>query len=121
MTFLSAQQVSGHELVLARTDPRHLTGRLDPQQSASASGAAAQRASGSQNGTFASMLLDGLNSVNDQQQTADQLSVQAVVDPDSVDAHDVSIAAAKANLSLNITKSVVDRAIQAYREIQNVR
>lgn len=116
MTFMSAQQVSGHELVLARTDSRHFTGRLDPEPStASAAGQSAQ------GGAFASMLLDSLNSVNDQQQTADQLAVQAVVDPESVNTHDVSIAAAKANLSLSITKSVVDRVIQAYREIQNVR
>ncbi|MFP4115440.1 MAG: flagellar hook-basal body complex protein FliE [Spirochaetota bacterium] len=109
MNYLSAQQVSGHELVLARTDPRHLTGRHDPEPS------------GSQDGTFGSMLLDSLSSVNAQQQTADALSVQAVVDPESVNTHDVTIAAAKANMSLSITKSVVDRVIQAYREIQNVR
>lgn len=116
MTFMSAQQVHGHELVLARTDSRHFTGRLDPESSTTAAGGRA-----AQEGTFASLLLDSLNSVNDQQQTADQLAVQAVVDPESVNTHDVSIAAAKANLSLSITKSVVDRVIQAYREIQNVR
>lgn len=115
MTFMSAQQVSGHELVLARTDSRHFTGRLDPEPGTATQGSSAQ------GGTFASLLLDSLNSVNDQQQTADQLAVQAVVDPESVNTHDVSIAAAKANLSLSITKSVVDRVIQAYREIQNVR
>jgi flagellar hook-basal body complex protein FliE len=109
MTFLNPNQVSGHELVLARTDARHFTGRLDPQRS------------GSQEGTFASLLLDSLNSVNEQQQTAESLAVQAVVEPESVNTHDVTIAAAKANMSLSITKSVVDRVIQAYREIQNVR
>lgn len=109
MTYLSATQVSGHELVLARTDPRHYTGRLDPEQS------------GSGQGTFASMLIESLNSVNDQQQTAEALSVQSIVDPQSVNPHDVTIAAARANLSLGIAKSVVDRVIQAYREIQNVR
>jgi len=116
MTYLNTHQVTGHELVLARTDPRHMAGRLDPRQSGVVAGE-----SGSQNGAFASLLLESLNTVNAQQQTADQLSVQAVADPDSVNPHDVSIAAAKANLSLNITKSVVDRVIQAYREIQNVR
>ncbi|HKJ85647.1 MAG TPA: flagellar hook-basal body complex protein FliE [Spirochaetia bacterium] len=109
MTYLNATQVTGHELTLARTDPRHYAGRLDPQPS------------GNQDGTFGSMLMNSLNSVNAQQQTADNLAVQAVVDPENVNTHDVTIAAAKANLSLSITKSVVDRVIQAYREIQNVR
>ena len=34
-----------------------------------------------------------------------------LVDPDSVDAHDVTIAMAKANLSLNITRTVLDRVV----------
>ena len=33
----------------------------------------------------------------------------------------LSEVAAKANLSLSITKSVVDRVLQAYREITNLR
>jgi flagellar hook-basal body complex protein FliE len=107
--YLNATQVSGHEFALLRTDPRHIAGSLDTPPS------------GSQQGTFASMLLDSLDSVNAQQQTADVLAVQAAIDPESVDPHDVTIAAAQAQLSLSITKSVVDRVIQAYREIQNVR
>lgn len=106
---LSANQVTGHELTLLRTDPRHLPGRLDPAPAAV------------RPGTFGGMLLGALEGVSTQQQTADALAVQSIVDPDSVDPHDVTIAAAKASLSLSITKSVVDRVIQAYREIQNVR
>ena len=109
MMNLSAASVGGHEFALARTDARHYAGRLDPPSQPP------------QGGSFASLLLDSLNTVNSQQQTADALAVQAVIDPDSVNAHDVTLAAAKANLSLSIAKSVVDRVIQAYREIQNVR
>jgi flagellar hook-basal body complex protein FliE len=109
MTYLNANQVTGHELTLARTDARHYAGRLDP---------AANRES---SGSFGSLLMESLNSVNAQQQTADALAVQALVDPENVNTHDVTIAAAKASLSLSITKSIVDRVIQAYREIQNVR
>ena len=65
--------------------------------------------------------MDGLGQVNRLEQDAQQLSIQAVTNPDSVDVHDVTIAAAKAELALSITKNVVDRVIQAYKEIQNVR
>jgi flagellar hook-basal body complex protein FliE len=65
--------------------------------------------------------MDSLTRVSDLQKQHDQLSVQAVVNPDSVDPHDVTIAAAKANLSLSITKAVVDRALQAYQKISNLR
>jgi flagellar hook-basal body complex protein FliE len=67
------------------------------------------------------MLLSGLGEVSQLDQDAQSLSVQAVLDPESVDAHDVTIAAAKAELALSITKNIVDRVIEAYREIQNIR
>jgi flagellar hook-basal body complex protein FliE len=109
MNFLSATQVTGHIFEMARTDPRHLSGQSFGPAPASTS----------QN--FGTLLMDSLNSVNSMQQTSEALSVQAVIDPESVNTHDVTIAAAKASMSLSITKNVVDRVIQAYREIQNVR
>ncbi len=110
MTFLDATQVTGHMVELARTDPRHISGGVAGQNPDAVSGQ-----------SFGSLLLDSLNSVNAMQQTSEALSVQAVVDPESVNTHDVTIAAAKASMSLSITKNVVDRVIQAYREIQNLR
>ena len=109
MNFLSTTQVSGHIFEMARTDPRHLMG----QSFGPAPAATSQ--------SFGSMLMDSIGSVNAMQQTSEALSVQAVIDPEGVNAHDVTIAAAKASMSLSITKNVVDRVIQAYREIQNVR
>ncbi len=116
--FIRAQQIGTLEFALARTSQRHFAGTLDPAGSAAQGGAVAAGAAGTD---FGRMLIDSLGTVNAQQQTADALSVQAVIDPDSVNVHDVSIAAAKANMSLSITKSIVDRVVQAYREIQNVR
>ncbi|TVQ26344.1 MAG: flagellar hook-basal body complex protein FliE [Spirochaetaceae bacterium] len=125
--FIRAQQIGTLEFALARTNQRHFAGTLDPAASAArgATAGAVQRgaiADGGASGTdFGRLLIDSLSTVNAQQQTADALAVQAVIDPDSVNVHDVSIAAAKANMSLSITKSIVDRVVQAYREIQNVR
>jgi flagellar hook-basal body complex protein FliE len=44
-----------------------------------------------------------------------------LVDPDSVDAHDVTIAMAKANMSLNITRTVLDRVVRGWKDIINTR
>lgn len=107
--FLSPDQVTGNQFIMARTRPGHFRGVLDSQPPAQSPQ------------SFSQLLLDSLDGVNEQQQTAETLSVQAITDPDSVDVHDVTIAAAQANLSLSITKSIVDRVVQAYREIQNVR
>jgi flagellar hook-basal body complex protein FliE len=109
MTNFTAAMMNSQPFYLAATRQGHFVGR---------NGVAP---TGEQDGSFAQMLMDGLNSVNTLERTAENLSVQAVVNPDSVDVHDVTIAAAKAEMALSITKNVLDRVIQAYREIQNLR
>lgn len=105
MTNLSINQVSGDIFKLKVTDPRHVGGPADE-------GATKD---------FSSMLMDSMNEVNDAQIKYEQLSVQAITDPDSVNPHDITIAGAEANLSLNIAKNVIDRVIRAYRDITSLR
>ncbi|MFP4484048.1 MAG: flagellar hook-basal body complex protein FliE [Spirochaetota bacterium] len=142
MAIFSANEVSGHVFELARTNPRHFAGRneigslapragragqserMDTAASAFAGESDATRAASETSAAgsdFNRMLFDSLNEVNGYQQEHENLSVQSIINPDSVDPHDVTLAAAKANLSLSITKSVVDRVLQAYREITNLR
>jgi flagellar hook-basal body complex protein FliE len=107
-TGFSPDQVSGNTINLWRTNPRHVAGFGDQQSSGGSVG-------------FGQMLFDGLNQVNNLQQEHSKLAVQAVTDPTSINAHDLTIAEAKASLALNITKNVVDRVIRAYQDIINVR
>ena len=58
-----------------------------------------------------------LAGVNNDQHTAMELTQQMLTDPDSVDVHHVTIALAEATMSLEMTKAVVDAALQAYRQI----
>jgi flagellar hook-basal body complex protein FliE len=106
--FLTPDQVSGDIVNLRRSSPNHFPGRFEAQTEPSGR-------------NFGELIIDSLSDVNQLQQDHTQLSQQAVIDPDSVDPHDVTIALAKANTSLNITKAVVDRVVQAYREITTVR
>ncbi len=108
---LSNKQVSGHKILLNRTDPRHIAG----------SGARRAGADPSAGGDFGRVMMNGLSRVNDLQQESLKLSQQMITDPDSVDAHDVTITLAEANMALNITKTVVDRVIRAYRDIISAR
>jgi flagellar hook-basal body complex protein FliE len=109
MDFLSANQVSGDMMTLKRTHPLHLNpaGEMTNEK---------QRGTG-----FGQVLMDALNGVNNLQQESTSISQQALIDPESVDAHDVTLAMSKANLSLSITKAVVDKALRAYQEITNLR
>ena len=72
-------------------------------------------------GGFTSKVFEKLNQVNAIQKESENLTQQMLVDPDSVDAHEVMMALAQANMSLNITKAVVDRVIRAYRDITGTR
>ncbi len=105
-----SNQVSGHIVPLEQTNSRHMAGKLTkPQQ---------------QNGgnlDFGKMVFDKLQETNSLTQQSSQLTQQFITDPDSVDAHDVTIAMSKANFAVSLTKSVVDGALKAYREISNLR
>jgi len=70
---------------------------------------------------FAHALKDAFSEVNGLQRKSDELTKALAVRPDTVDIHDVTIAAEKAKLALTLTKSIVDRITQAYRELINLR
>jgi len=70
---------------------------------------------------FGNTLKEAFYKVNDLQVESDRLTEAMAVRPDSVDIHDVTIAAEKAKLALQFTKSVVERITQAYRELSNLR
>lgn len=71
--------------------------------------------------TFDRYLLDAVNYVNQKQIDVSNLAQQAVTDPDSVDPHDITVAMAKANLSLSIAQNVISRLTQAWNEITSNR
>ena len=51
----------------------------------------------------------------------DALSERAIVDPESVDIHDITTAMAKAQMSLSLAKTVVDRVVTGWNEITTTR
>lgn len=73
------------------------------------------------NGTFADLLIASLTEVNRAQTVPEELAVQSVINPDSVDVHDITVAAAKADLAIRLARSIIDRSISAYREITSLR
>ncbi len=78
-------------------------------------------ASRSETASFEQTLLAAFDKMNEKQQTTDALAKQMIVDPESVDVHDVTIAMAEANLSLKIAQSVIDRVIKSWNEITTSR
>jgi flagellar hook-basal body complex protein FliE len=108
--FLSPDQTSGHIVSLKTTHPKHIDAgginagkKLDPEKS------------------FGDLLLNAFNDVNDLQINANKMSEAMITDPESVNVHDVMISIAESTLSLSMTKTIVDRALRAYREIVSTR
>lgn len=71
--------------------------------------------------SFGDLFLKALDDVNTQQMEPYRLTEQMMTDPNSVDIHDITVASAKATLSLSMTKEFLSRVIQAYKEIINIR
>jgi flagellar hook-basal body complex protein FliE len=72
-------------------------------------------------GTFDTVMLKALDKVNAYQQNYEALYQQMIVDPDSVEVHDITDAQAKAGMSLNITRTILNRVVQAWKDIINTR
>ena len=65
--------------------------------------------------------MNALNKVNNLQVESDDLAQKMIYEPETVDIHQVMIAAQKAELAITFTKSVRDEAIRAYRDLINLR
>ncbi len=111
MTLLNPAQTHGWDIKLLRNNPRQLdiNGKDGPL------------GTGEKPATFQSMLTKAVEGVNAAQIKSSDLYQQMIVAPNTVDAHDVTIAAAEATMSLNMAKTVVERALQAYRDVINMR
>ncbi len=72
-------------------------------------------------GKFGEMVVDALNGANNAEMDSAGLMQQMITDPDSVNVHDVTIAMAKAEMAVSLTKSVIDGAVKAYKEIISTR
>jgi flagellar hook-basal body complex protein FliE len=62
-----------------------------------------------------------LDKVSASDQFAASLAQAAIIDPESEDAHDITIAQAEASLALNITRNVLNRIVQGWKDIINTR
>ncbi|MBN2532468.1 MAG: flagellar hook-basal body complex protein FliE [Spirochaetales bacterium] len=108
--FLRADQAMGHVIPLRTTHPKH----IDESGFKSGEKPDAEK-------SFGELFLKAFNDVNDLQVNTNKMSETMITDPESVNVHDVMISIAEANLSLSMTKAIVDRALRAYREIVSTR
>ena len=70
---------------------------------------------------FENFLLEAVNSMNEQQLEVNRLEEQVLVDPESVDPHDVTSAVAKAQMSLDLAQTVISRLVNGWTELSQNR
>lgn len=71
--------------------------------------------------SFQNVLSNALSEVNDSQLAANAMSQKVVLDPSSVQPHEIAYTLSKAEMSIYFAKSVVNRVVDAYRELVNIR
>lgn len=72
-------------------------------------------------GSFESYLVNAVSEMNNQQLDVNRVQEQLITDPDSVDIHDVTTAMAKAQMSLSLAQTVIDRLVTGWSEISTTR
>lgn len=70
---------------------------------------------------FQTYMLEAVNTLNEQQNDVSRVQKQLIIDPDSVDIHDVTISMAKAQMSLSLAQTVIDRLVKGWNEISTTR
>jgi len=110
MEIFSSGGVKGQYVSLERTNPAHLKGTVNPETGDPKSPE-----------SFEAALFKAFNGATALVQDGTGLMQEFIINPENVDVHDVTIAMAKANTAVSITKAVVDGALKAYREIINTR
>jgi flagellar hook-basal body complex protein FliE len=119
-------------LELTATDPRHIQpgGAAHPASGTaivnlgSQIGASAVLDSTDTSGTlsdFSALLLRSLDSVSADQSAAETVAQMAITDPGSVDIQDITIAQAKASMSLTIAQTILSRLVQGWKDVINTR
>lgn len=72
-------------------------------------------------GSFESYLVNAVSEMNNQQNEVSHVQEKLITDPDSVDIHDVTTAMAKAQMSLSLAQTVIDRLITGWNELSTNR
>jgi len=123
--YISAAAARDYETTMVRTHPRHMGPIDSPYAGSGKNILALEEKIGAQDitraGTFEQAMLQALDKVSGAQQYVGFLEEEAIINPDSVDIHDITIAQAEASMSLNITRNVLSRLVQGWRDLINTR
>jgi flagellar hook-basal body complex protein FliE len=119
------ESAKNYSVTMLRTHPKHLPPPDSPYFGSGNKVIALEKKIGAEHITgaesFEHAMLQALDKVSGAQQFASQLELEALIDPDSVDIHDITMAQAEASMSLGIARNVLSRLVSGWRDLINTR
>jgi len=123
--FISASGAKNYATQMVRTNPKHMLPPDSPYFGSGNKVLALEKKIDATHvtraGTFEQAMLQALDKVSGADQYTKHLEKEAIINPDSVDIHDITIAQAEAGMALNITRNVLNRLVQGWKDIINTR
>jgi flagellar hook-basal body complex protein FliE len=122
---MDISKLNGGQVPMVLTHPKHMAPPDTPYTGSGKNMLALEKKIGAEGitraGTFEQAMLQALDKVSGSQQFVSALEKQAITDSGSVDVHDITIAQAEASMSLNITRNILSRLVQGWRDLINTR
>ena len=123
--YISSAAAKNYATTMVRTHPKHMGPVDSPYAGSGKNMLALEKKIGAEgitrDGTFHQVMLQALDKVSGAQQFVSALEKEAIINPDSVDIHDITIAQAEASMALGITRNVLSRLVQGWRDLINTR
>jgi flagellar hook-basal body complex protein FliE len=123
--YISAAGAKNYAAVMARTHPKHMLPPDSPYFGSGNKVIALEKKIDAQHitraGTFEHSMLQALDKVSGADQYKDQLIKEAIINPDSVDIHDITVAQTEASMALETATRVLSRLVQGWRDLINTR
>jgi len=124
-SFISANAAKNYSTVMNRTHEKHMMPPNSPYSGSGNNVIALRDTIGANGitraGTFEDAMLQALDKVSGAQLNASDLQKQAIINPGSIDIHDITIAQAEASMALSITRNIMSRLVQSWRDLINTR
>jgi len=124
-SFITAAAAKDYSVTMNRTHAKHMLPPDSPFFGNGHKALALRDAIGAQGvtraGVFEDAMLQALDKVSGAQLNASSMQKEAIINPESVDIHDITIAQAEAGMALDITRNILSRVVQSWRDLINTR
>jgi len=123
--YITAAAAKDYSVTMSRTHEKHMLPPDSPYFGNGHKALALRDAAGAQGvtraGVFEDAMLQALDKVSGAHINVSNLQKEAIINPESVDIHDITIAQAEAGMALDITRNILSRVVQSWRDLINTR